>query len=167
MILHRISAQICTFCGCHRSAFADRHPPSIKLLNVRLTTPSPSSATARPHSDGMCRTYERTRRFMMDPSCPSSAGHLLQSVGETVQHFLPVLQEAHSECLGCCSASHYGDGRPDQSLCPRDHYPVVLILLLLPDTSVQPASPPKNLGRFTKSCGWISALFNRPGWAHT
>lgn len=144
MILHHISAQICKFCGHHRSAFADWHPPSIKLLNVRLTAPSPSSATARPHSDGMCGNYERTRRFMMGPSFPSSVGRLLQSVGEIVQHFLPVLQGAHSECLGRCSVSHYGDGGPDQSLCPRDHYPVVLILpLLLPDTSVQPASPPK------------------------
>lgn len=145
MIQHHISAQICTFCGHHRSAFADRHPPSIKLLNVRLTAPSPSSATACPHSDGTCRNYERTRHFMMGPSFPSSVGRLLQSAGEIVQHFLPVLQGAHSECLGCCSVSHYGDRRPDQSLCPRDHYPVVLILLLLllQDTSVQPASPPK------------------------
>lgn len=84
---------------------------------------------------------------MMGPSFPSSVGRLLQSAGEIVQHFLPVLQGTHSECLGCCSVSHYSDGRPDQSLCPPDHYPVVLILLLLllllPDTRVQPASPPK------------------------
>lgn len=29
--------------------------------------------------------------------------------------------------------SHYNDWRPDQSPCPWDHYPVILILVLLPD----------------------------------
>ncbi|TNN47217.1 hypothetical protein EYF80_042565 [Liparis tanakae] len=56
----------------------------------------------------------------------------LESLGEIARRLPALLREARSERSRCLIVSHYADGTPDQSIGPRDRYPVVPMPLLLP-----------------------------------